>query len=47
MLPRVARAVGFLLLDEPSVRKIHLNPVVIYPRGEGAVALDALIVASS
>ena len=44
---RIVRAVGFLLLDEPSVREIDLNPVVIYPRGEGAVALDALIVASS
>ena len=43
---RIVRAVGFLLLDEPSVREIDLNPVVIYHRGEGAVALDALIVAS-
>jgi acyl-CoA synthetase (NDP forming) len=43
---RIVRAVGFLLLDEPSVREIDLNPVVIYPRGEGAVALDAFIVAS-
>ena len=43
---RIARAVGRLLLDEPSVREIDLNPVVVYPRGEGAVALDALIAAS-
>ena len=43
---RIARAVGFLLLNEPSVREIDLNPVVIYPRGEGAVALDAFIVVS-
>ena len=43
---RIVRAVGFLLLNETSVREIDLNPVVIYPRGEGAVALDALIVAS-
>jgi hypothetical protein len=35
-----------LLLNEPSVREIDLNPVVVYPRGEGAVALDALITAS-
>lgn len=42
---QIARAVGFLLLDEPSIREIDLNPVVIYPRGEGAVALDAFIVA--
>ena len=44
---RIVRAVGRLLLDEPSIREIDLNPVVIYPRGEGALALDALIVASS
>jgi acetate---CoA ligase (ADP-forming) len=43
---RIVRAIGFLLLDEPSVREIDLNPVVLYPRGEGAVALDALIIAS-
>ena len=37
------RAVGRLLLAEPSIREIDLNPVVAYPRGEGAVALDALM----
>jgi acyl-CoA synthetase (NDP forming) len=35
--------VGRLLLTEPSIREIDLNPVVVYPNGEGAVALDALI----
>ena len=44
---RIAHAVGRLLLDEPSICEIDLNPVVIYPRSKGAVALDALIVASS
>jgi acetate---CoA ligase (ADP-forming) len=44
---RIAHAIGRLLLDEPSIREIDLNPVVIYPAGEGAVALDALIVVSS
>jgi acetate---CoA ligase (ADP-forming) len=43
---RIVRAIGLLLLGEPSVREIDLNPVVVYPRGEGAVALDALITAS-
>ena len=43
---RIVRAIGLLLLNEPSVREIDLNPVVVYPRGEGAVALDALITAS-
>ena len=43
---RIVRAVGPLLIDEPSIREIDLNPVVLYPRGEGALALDALIIAS-
>jgi acyl-CoA synthetase (NDP forming) len=34
---------GRLLLAEPSIREIDLNPVVIHPMGEGAVALDALM----
>ena len=44
---RIVHAIGLLLLDEPSVREIDLNPVVVYPRSEGALALDALMVASS
>lgn len=35
--------VGQLLLGEPSIREIDLNPVVVYPAGQGAVALDALM----
>lgn len=34
---------GGLLLANPSISEIDLNPVVLYPEGEGAVALDALI----
>lgn len=32
-----------LLIGEPSIREIDLNPVILYPEGEGAVALDALM----
>ena len=32
----IVRAIGLLLLDEPSIREVDLNPVVIHPRGEGA-----------
>lgn len=36
---------GRLLEGTPAIREIDLNPVVVYPRGQGAVALDALILA--
>jgi acyl-CoA synthetase (NDP forming) len=39
----IISSVGKLLLGEPSIREIDLNPVVVYPEGEGAVALDALM----
>jgi acetate---CoA ligase (ADP-forming) len=38
--------IGGLLAAEPSIQEIDLNPVIVYPRGSGAIALDALIVAS-
>jgi len=34
---------GQLMLGEPSIREVDLNPVVVYPDGEGVVALDALM----
>lgn len=37
--------VGRLMLGTPEIREIDLNPVVVYPKGHGAVALDALILA--
>ena len=30
--------------DIPEIAELDLNPVVVYPRGEGAIALDALMV---
>ena len=41
---RIIARVGALLCAEPSVREIDLNPVIIYPDGAGAIALDALII---
>ncbi len=35
--------VGRLLLGEPRIRELDLNPVVVYPKGQGCVALDALM----
>jgi acyl-CoA synthetase (NDP forming) len=36
--------VGALLCSQPAIGEIDLNPVIVYPRGEGALALDALII---
>lgn len=35
--------VGELLCGESAIREIDLNPVIVYPTGQGIVALDALI----
>lgn len=34
---------GQVLHGTPAIREIDLNPVVVYPQGEGAIALDALM----
>ena len=39
----VVRIVGRLMAGEPGILEIDLNPVVVYPRGEGVLALDALM----
>lgn len=41
---RIAATLGALLRARPEIREIDLNPVTVYARGEGALALDALIV---
>ena len=35
--------IGQLLRGEPRIRELDLNPVVVYPKGQGVVALDALM----
>ena len=35
---------GALMLATPAIKEVDINPVVVYPEGQGAVALDALIV---
>lgn len=37
---------GRVLAGTPAICEIDLNPVVVYPRGQGVVALDALILAA-
>jgi acetate---CoA ligase (ADP-forming) len=36
-----------ILRAEPSIRELDLNPVVVYPKGLGAIVLDALIFVGS
>ncbi|ESQ91029.1 acetate--CoA ligase family protein [Asticcacaulis benevestitus] len=35
--------VGNVLISTPDIAELDLNPVVVYPKGAGVVALDALI----
>ncbi|WP_294043587.1 acetate--CoA ligase family protein [Sphingomonas sp.] len=38
---------GQVMAGTPAIREIDLNPVIVYPRGKGVVALDALIVTAA
>ena len=42
-LAKLIRTIGAVMLAEPTLREIDLNPVIVYPSGEGLVALDALM----
>ena len=43
----IASQLGAFMLAHPEIAEIDINPVVVYAQGEGAVALDALIVTRS
>ena len=40
----IVHRLGSLMLAAPQIREVDINPVIVYPQGRGAVALDALIV---
>ena len=40
---RIVAALGEVVAATPAIREIDLNPVLVYPEGRGAIALDALI----
>ena len=39
----VVLRLGALMQSEPSIREVDLNPVIVYPSGQGVLALDALM----
>jgi acyl-CoA synthetase (NDP forming) len=41
---KAAMAIGRLMLTHPEIVEIDVNPLMVYGKGQGAVALDALIV---
>jgi acetate---CoA ligase (ADP-forming) len=42
-IAEIISKLGEVVAATPAIREIDLNPVVVYPEGEGAIALDALI----
>jgi acyl-CoA synthetase (NDP forming) len=40
---KIVSQIGKVIQTDPRIREIHVNPLVVYPEGEGAVVLDALI----
>lgn len=44
-LAQVVMLVGQIMKQSPQIKEIDINPLVVLPKGEGAIALDALIVA--
>ena len=43
-LADVALAIGGLMQSVPEISEIDINPLTVHGEGEGATALDALIV---
>lgn len=41
---RIIARVGAIVGSNPNIHEIELNPVIVHPRTQGALALDALIV---
>ncbi len=42
---QILQALGQLVTVCPQIKEVDINPLIVYPAGQGAVALDALIIA--
>lgn len=42
----VASRLGQLMLTQPEIEEIEVNPLIVHAQGEGATALDALVITS-
>lgn len=40
---KIMSVLGWLIRSTPEIEEIDVNPLVVYPQGQGALALDALI----
>jgi len=43
-LAQAAAHIGSLICAEPRLQEVDINPLVVFPRGQGVLALDALLV---
>jgi acetate---CoA ligase (ADP-forming) len=43
-LAAIVQRIGLLLAARPDIQEVDLNPVTVYAAGQGALALDTLIV---
>ena len=43
-LAEIVVKLGELVVANPAIREVDINPVIVYPMNKGAVALDALII---
>lgn len=44
---RVAALLGSLAAAHPEISEIDINPLIVYPEGQGVLALDALVVSTN
>ena len=46
-LAHTVSVIGQLMLARPELGEADINPLVVYPKGDGVVAIDASLVAAA